>query len=116
MNMLCPTLLLAGEKDRSFAGQAQKLYDLLKCPKKYILFITEEGAEDHCQEALFLANQRIFDWLDEMSLSSIQLMVIAAVAICWWEPNINGLASIQNRFDIYAVECAPNLTHFIHPV
>jgi hypothetical protein len=48
MNMLCPTLLLAGEKDRSFAGQAQKLYDLLKCPKKYILFITEEGAEDHC--------------------------------------------------------------------
>jgi hypothetical protein len=27
--MLCPTLLLAGEKDRSFAGQAQKLYDLL---------------------------------------------------------------------------------------
>jgi hypothetical protein len=67
MNMLCPTLLLAGEKDRSFAGQAQKLYDLLKCPKKYILFITEEGAEDHCQEAaLFLANQRIFDWLDEI--------------------------------------------------
>jgi hypothetical protein len=67
MNMLCPTLLLAGEKDRSFAGQAQKLYDLLKCPKKYILFMKEEEAEDHCQEAaLFLANQRIFDWLDEI--------------------------------------------------
>jgi pimeloyl-ACP methyl ester carboxylesterase len=62
----CPTLLLAGEKDHSFAGQAKKLYGLLKCPKKYILFTTEEGAEDHCHiAALSLANQRIFDWLDE---------------------------------------------------
>jgi pimeloyl-ACP methyl ester carboxylesterase len=61
----CPTLLLAGEKDHSFAGQAKKLYDLLKCPKKYILFTSEEGAEDHCHvAALSLANQRIFDWLD----------------------------------------------------
>ncbi len=63
----CPTLLLAGEKDRSFAGQAKKLYDLLKCPKKYILFTSEEGAEDHCHiAALSLANQRIFDWLDDV--------------------------------------------------
>jgi dipeptidyl aminopeptidase/acylaminoacyl peptidase len=62
----CPTLLLAGEKDHSFAGRAKKLYDLLKCPKKYILFTTEEGAEDHCHiAALSLTNQRIFDWLDE---------------------------------------------------
>jgi pimeloyl-ACP methyl ester carboxylesterase len=62
----CPTLVLAGEKDVSFPGQAQMLYDLLKCPKKYILFTTEEGAEDHCHPAaLSLANQRIFDWLDE---------------------------------------------------
>jgi hypothetical protein len=39
---------------------------LLKCPKKYILFTTEEGAEDHCHPAaLSLANQHIFDWLDE---------------------------------------------------
>jgi hypothetical protein len=57
---------LTGEKDRSFAEQAQRLYDLLKCPKKYILFTEEEGAEDHCHVgALSLANQRIFDWLDE---------------------------------------------------
>lgn len=63
----CPTLILAGERDRSFAGQAEKLYDLLKCPKKYILFTSEEGAEDHCHiAALSLANQRIFDWLDEI--------------------------------------------------
>jgi pimeloyl-ACP methyl ester carboxylesterase len=63
----CPTLLLAGEKDASFPGQAQMLYDLLKCPKKYILFTTEEGAEDYCHPAaLSLANQCIFDWLDEI--------------------------------------------------
>jgi alpha-beta hydrolase superfamily lysophospholipase len=63
----CATLLLAGEKDRSFAGQAEKLYGLLKCPKKYILFTSEEGAEDHCHPtALSLANQRIFDWLDDV--------------------------------------------------
>lgn len=61
----CHTLLLAAEKDHSFAGQAKKLYDLLKCSKKYILFTSEEGAEDHCHAAaLSLANQRIFDWLD----------------------------------------------------
>jgi alpha-beta hydrolase superfamily lysophospholipase len=63
----CPTLILAGEKDHSFAGQAKKLYDLLKCPKKYILFTSEEGGEDHCHvAALSLANQRIFDWLDNI--------------------------------------------------
>jgi hypothetical protein len=67
----CTTLILAGEKDRSFAGQAKKLYDLLKCPKKYILFTSEEGAEDHCHiAALSLANQRIFDWLDDVVLQS----------------------------------------------
>ena len=55
-------------KNHSFAGQAQRLYDLLKCPKKYILFTEEEGAEDHCHVgALSLANQRIFDWLDDIS-------------------------------------------------
>ena len=54
-------------KDSSFAGQAEKLYDLLKCPKKYLLFTSEEGAEDHCHVgALSLANQRIFDWLDNI--------------------------------------------------
>ena len=40
-----------------------------KCPKKYILFTSEEGAEDHYHiAALSLANQRIFDWLDDVVL------------------------------------------------
>ncbi|HXT85180.1 MAG TPA: hypothetical protein VN704_12770 [Verrucomicrobiae bacterium] len=34
--------------------------------KKYIIFTTEEGAEEHCQSgAPAITNQRIFDWLDE---------------------------------------------------
>jgi pimeloyl-ACP methyl ester carboxylesterase len=62
----CPTLVLEAEKDDSFPGQPKKVYDSLRCPKKYILFTSEEGAEEHCQcGAPALSNQRIFDWLDE---------------------------------------------------
>jgi pimeloyl-ACP methyl ester carboxylesterase len=63
----CPTLVLEGEKDDSFPGQPKKVYDALTCPKKYIQFTTEEGAEEYCQcGAPALSNQRIFDWLDEI--------------------------------------------------
>jgi pimeloyl-ACP methyl ester carboxylesterase len=62
----CPTLVLDAEKDDSFPGQPRKVYDALKCPKKYILFTSKEGAEEHCQSGPpSLSNQRIFDWLDE---------------------------------------------------
>jgi pimeloyl-ACP methyl ester carboxylesterase len=65
-NIKCPTLVLEAEKDDSFPGQPKKVYDALKCPKKYILFTSQEGAEEHCQcGAPALSNQRIFDWLDE---------------------------------------------------
>jgi dienelactone hydrolase len=65
-NIRCPTLVLEAEKDDSFPGQPKKVYDALACPKKYILFTSEEGAEEHCQcGAPALSNQRIFDWLDE---------------------------------------------------
>ncbi len=65
-NIKCPTLVLEAEKDDSFPGQPKKVYDALICQKKYILFTSEEGAEEHCQcGAPALSNQRIFDWLDE---------------------------------------------------
>jgi pimeloyl-ACP methyl ester carboxylesterase len=65
----CPTLVLEAEKDDSFPGQPRKVYDALTCPKKYILFTAEEGAEEHCQcGAPAISNQRIFDWLDETLL------------------------------------------------
>lgn len=63
--IICPTLVLNAEKDDSFPGQPQKVYNALTCPKKQILFTVEEGAEEHCQcGAPSLSNQRIFDWLD----------------------------------------------------
>jgi dienelactone hydrolase len=65
-NIKCPTLVLDAEKDDSFPGQPKKVFEALSCPKKYILFTAEEGAEEHCQcGASALSNQRIFDWLDE---------------------------------------------------
>lgn len=65
-NIRCPTLVLDAEKDDSFPGQPQKVYDALQCTKKYILFTEAEGAEEHCQcGAASLTNQRIFDWLDQ---------------------------------------------------
>jgi hypothetical protein len=65
-NIKCPTLVLEAEKDDSFPGQPKLVYESLKCLKNYILFTTEEGAEDHCQiGALARSNQQIFDWLDE---------------------------------------------------
>lgn len=69
-NIETPTLVLDAEKEDSFPGQPKKVYDgLISLPpesKKYILFTTEEGAEEHCQTgALAITHQRVFDWLDE---------------------------------------------------
>jgi len=61
----CPTLVMEAQEDEFVPGQAKIVHDALNCPKKYILFTKEEGAEDHCHvAALSLSNQRIFDWLD----------------------------------------------------
>jgi hypothetical protein len=62
----CPTLVIDSDAEQFFGGQPKKLYDALKCPKTYIVFKTGEGGELHCQAGgQLLANQRIFDWLDE---------------------------------------------------
>ena len=62
----CPTLVLAGEKDHFYPGQPEQLYEHLSCPKTFICFTTEEGAEEHVQAgAMTLLHQRLFDWLDE---------------------------------------------------
>lgn len=62
----CPTLVCDSESDTEFAGQAKQLFDALTCPKTFILFTKQEGADLHCQiGALERSNQQIFDWLDE---------------------------------------------------
>ncbi|MDY6793890.1 MAG: alpha/beta fold hydrolase [Actinomycetota bacterium] len=63
----CPTLVIDGEEEASFPGQAKKLYDALTCPKEFLLFTAEEGAGDHCQVGTpLLSQQKIFDWLEEV--------------------------------------------------
>ena len=62
----CPTLICDAEEDHAFAGQPKMLFDALRCPKSYLLFTTEDAAEEHCHAgATLLLNQRMFDWLDE---------------------------------------------------
>ena len=63
----CPTLVLEAEQDIYYKGQAKKLYDAPACEKEYLRFTDNEGAGIHCHSAsLYLLNQRIFDWLDNI--------------------------------------------------
>jgi pimeloyl-ACP methyl ester carboxylesterase len=61
----CPTLVCDAEHDHFF-HDARTVYGALTCPgKEYLLFTSEEGADEHCQVgAMSLFHQRIFDWLD----------------------------------------------------
>jgi pimeloyl-ACP methyl ester carboxylesterase len=61
----CPTLVMDGENDHFQAGEAQRVYDALTCPKTMAFFTNAEGAGEHCQVgAMRLFQQRYFDWLD----------------------------------------------------
>lgn len=53
-----PTLVMEAQEVDSSPGQPKMVYDALTSKKKkYILFTSEEGGEDHCHiAALFLAN------------------------------------------------------------
>ncbi len=61
----CPTLVIDGENEGFFKGQAIPLYDALNCKKDYMFFTSEEGAAAHCQVgAKFIGNERIFSWIE----------------------------------------------------
>ena len=61
----CPTLVTWAESD-PIAGFAEKLYEVLTCPKTLVRFTNAEGAGEHCEmDARTLFHQRTFDWLDE---------------------------------------------------
>ena len=63
----CSTLIVDSEEDKDMPGQAEKLFAALRCPKDYMLFTKEEGAEEHCQMgAILLSNARILDWLEDI--------------------------------------------------
>ncbi|MBU8894036.1 alpha/beta hydrolase [Corallococcus sp. H22C18031201] len=62
----CRTLVMDGTAEAFSRGQAKQLFDALTCPKDYLLFTEEDTGLLHCQEgASAVANQRMFDWLDE---------------------------------------------------
>ncbi len=63
----CEMLILDSEHDQNIHGQAIMLYDSLQCPKEYVLFTEEDGADEHCQMgAITVSNELIFNWLDRV--------------------------------------------------
>lgn len=63
----CPTLICDAENEPFSEGQAKKLYDALRCPKKYHLFTSAQGAGEHCSAgSLGYLSQVLFDWLEEI--------------------------------------------------
>ncbi|BAF71842.1 alpha/beta hydrolase family protein [Sulfurovum sp. NBC37-1] len=62
----CKTLVVDSEGDKDLPGQAKELYDALRCPKTYLLFTKDEGAEEHCQMgAIMISNEKILNWIEE---------------------------------------------------
>jgi hypothetical protein len=62
----CPMLITDPESEQFFPGQARKLHDALRCPKKLIRFTREQGADQHCEAgALGYRDYCIYNWLDE---------------------------------------------------
>lgn len=60
----CRMLVVDSEGDRDLPGQAKLLYDALRCPKTFMRFTREEGAEEHCQMgAAMISSERIYNWL-----------------------------------------------------
>ncbi len=60
----CPTLVMESQEDVSFPGQPK-----ISCHvhKNIFYLLQKRGVGNHCHvAALSLANQRIFDWFDEL--------------------------------------------------
>ncbi len=61
----CETLVMDGTEEIA-KGQAQRLFDALKCPKHYLLFDGASTAQAHCQIGAYsTASASLLDWLQE---------------------------------------------------
>lgn len=59
-----PTLLLEGEDDKVFAGQAAHVAGQLRAPHQHIVMRSADGAGAHCHEgAMYLLHQTVFNFL-----------------------------------------------------
>jgi pimeloyl-ACP methyl ester carboxylesterase len=71
--IVCPTLVMEAEADKFAGNQAMQVSRALRCPSKYVLLKQSEGAGEHCHMgAMRLAQQVIFDWLDEVLAKASQ--------------------------------------------
>lgn len=62
----CPTLITDCENEVNFRKQPEIVYNMLKCPKEYMLFTHEECGGYHCEAGGRLyANDRIFNWIEK---------------------------------------------------
>jgi alpha-beta hydrolase superfamily lysophospholipase len=62
----CETLIMDGTGEVFQAGESQRLYDKLRCPKELMVFDETSTAQLHCQNgANATASAALFDWLDE---------------------------------------------------
>ena len=61
----CEMLVTDGTEEMA-RGQAQRLFDALKCPKHYLLFDETSTAQAHCQIGAYAtATEHLFAWIDE---------------------------------------------------
>jgi len=61
-----PVLIADPDDESYFAGQPQRLYDMIPGEKTLVRFTAAEGAAGHCEPmARSLAAQRFFDYLDD---------------------------------------------------
>ncbi|KUN17994.1 dipeptidyl aminopeptidase [Streptomyces corchorusii] len=59
-----PVLILEGENDKVFAGQATKLAAELRAPHEHVVMRDADGAGEHCHEgAMYLLHQTVFNYL-----------------------------------------------------
>lgn len=65
-NIRCHMLVISSEADTMTVG-ADRLYNQLQSPKTFLTFTKEQTAQAHCQMgALFVSNEMIFNWLDDI--------------------------------------------------
>ncbi|MGH8318584.1 MAG: alpha/beta hydrolase family protein [Steroidobacteraceae bacterium] len=63
----CPMLITNPEAEQFFPGQPQELYRMLRCPKTWLDFTAEQGAQLHCEvSSPGYRDFRIYNWLDEI--------------------------------------------------
>jgi len=61
----CEMLVMDGTEEMA-RGQAQRLFDALRCPKHYLLFDDTSTAQAHCQIGAYsTATEYLFSWIDE---------------------------------------------------